>query len=41
MDLWNIMEYAAWGVSAAMAAYFLYYFQALASWSDIPHETPA
>ncbi|WP_287926617.1 oligosaccharide flippase family protein [Diaphorobacter sp.] len=31
---------AAWGVSAAMAAYFLYYFRALAFWSDIPHESP-
>jgi O-antigen/teichoic acid export membrane protein len=38
---WGGLQGAAWGVSAAMAAYFLYYFQALASWSDIPHETPA
>lgn len=38
---WGGLAGAAWGVSAAMAAYFLYYFQALASWSDIPHETPA
>ena len=32
---------AAWGVSAAMTAYFLYYFRALAHWSDIPHESLA
>ena len=38
---WGGLEGAAWGVSAAMAAYFLYYFQALASWSDIPHESLA
>ena len=35
------LEGAAWGVSAAMAAYFLYYFRALAYWSDIPHESLA
>lgn len=38
---WGGLEGAAWGVSATMATYFLYYFWALASWSDIPHETPA
>lgn len=38
---WGGLAGAAWGVSAAMAAYFLYYFQALASWSDIPHESLA
>ena len=35
------LEGAAWGVSAAMAAYFLYYFRALAYWSNIPHESLA
>lgn len=35
------LEGAAWGVSAAMAAYFLYYFRALAYWSDISHESLA
>jgi len=35
------LEGAAWGVSIAMLAYFLYYFQALAFWSDIPHESLA
>ena len=38
---WDGLQGAAWGVSAAMAAYFLYYFRALAFWIDIPHETPA
>jgi len=38
---WGGLEGAAWGVSAAMAAYFLYYFQALAFWSNIPHESLA
>ncbi|BCN40100.1 translocase [Alicycliphilus denitrificans] len=38
---WDGLQGAAWGVSAAMAAYFLYYFKALAFWSDIPHESPA
>lgn len=38
---WDGLQGAAWGVSAAMAAYFLYYFRALASWSDIPHESLA
>lgn len=38
---WGGLAGAAWGVSAAMAAYFLYYFQALAFWSDIPHESLA
>ncbi|KQW26015.1 lipopolysaccharide biosynthesis protein [Acidovorax sp. Root402] len=36
---WGGLAGAAWGVSAAMATYFLYYFQALATWSDIPHES--
>jgi hypothetical protein len=36
---WDGLEGAAWGVSAAMAAYFLYHFQALAHWSNIPHES--
>lgn len=38
---WGGIAGAAWGVSAAMAAYFLYYFQALAFWRDIPHESLA
>lgn len=38
---WGGLEGAAWGVSAAMAAYFVYYFQALAHWSNIPHESLA
>ena len=38
---WGGLAGAAWGVSAAMAAYFLYYFRALAFWNDFPHETPA
>ncbi|EER57634.1 conserved hypothetical protein, partial [Acidovorax delafieldii 2AN] len=38
---WGGLAGAAWGVSAAMAAYFLYYFRALAFWSDIPHESLA
>lgn len=38
---WGGLAGAAWGVSAAMAAYFLYYFQALAFWNDIPHESLA
>lgn len=38
---WDGLEGAAWGVSGAMAAYFLYYFQALAHWSNIPHESLA
>ena len=32
---------AGWGISASMAAYFAYYFWALANWKDIPHESPA
>lgn len=39
--LWGGLAGAAWGVSAAMAAYFLYYFQTLAFWNDIPHESLA
>jgi len=38
---WGGLAGAAWGVSASMAAYFLYYFRALAFWSDIPHESLA
>lgn len=38
---WGGLDGAAWGVSAAMAAYFVYYFQALAHWSNIPHESLA
>ena len=38
---WGGLAGAAWGVSAAMAAYFLYYFQALAFWNEIPHESLA
>jgi O-antigen/teichoic acid export membrane protein len=29
---------AAWGISASMLLYFGYYFWALATWKDIPHE---
>ena len=29
---------AAWGVSAAMVAYFGYFFWALANWKDFPYE---
>jgi len=29
---------AAWGVSAAMLAYFAYFFWALATWKDFPYE---
>ncbi|MFT4242744.1 MAG: oligosaccharide flippase family protein [Acidovorax sp.] len=32
---------AGWGVSASMAAYFAYYFWALANWKDMPHESRA
>lgn len=35
------LQGGAWGVSAAMAAYFLYYFWTLAHWSNIPHESLA
>ena len=38
---WGGLEGAAWGVSIAMLAYFLYYFRALAFWNDIPHESLA
>lgn len=38
---WGGLAGAAWGVSAAMAAYFIYYFRALAFWNDIPHESLA
>ncbi len=30
---------AGWGVSISMLAYFAYYFYALATWKDIPHES--
>ena len=29
---------AAWGISVSMLLYFGYYFWALATWKDIPHE---
>lgn len=32
------LQGAAWGISAAMLPYFGYYFWALATWKDIPHE---
>ncbi|MEZ5608244.1 MAG: oligosaccharide flippase family protein [Burkholderiaceae bacterium] len=32
---------AAWGVSAAMTTYFLYYFQALTRWQKVPDESLA
>lgn len=32
---------AAWGLSASMLLYFAYYFWALATWKDIPHESLA
>lgn len=38
---WGGLEGAAWGVSAAMAVYFVYYFQALAHWNNIPDESLA
>ena len=38
---WGGLEGAAWGVSAAMAVYFVYYFQALAYWNNIPDESLA
>ncbi|MFZ3125636.1 MAG: oligosaccharide flippase family protein [Acidovorax sp.] len=38
---WGGLAGAAWGVSASMAAYFLYYFRTLAFWSEIPHESLA
>ena len=38
---WGGIEGAAWGVSAAMLAYFAYYFWALAHWREIPHESLA
>lgn len=38
---WGGLEGAAWGVSAAMAAYFLYYFHALARWKEVPRESLA
>lgn len=35
---WGGLAGAAWGVSAAMTVYFLYYFWTLAFWDDIYHE---
>ena len=34
----NGLTGAAWGISASMLLYFGYYFWALATWKDIPHE---
>lgn len=33
------LEGAAWGISASMLPYFVYYFFALARWKNIPHES--
>lgn len=33
------LEGAGWGVSISMLAYFAYYFYALSTWKDIPHES--
>ena len=38
---WGGLAGAGWGVSATMAAYFAYYFRALANWKDMPHESRA
>lgn len=38
---WGGLAGAAWGVSAAMTAYFLYYFWTLAHWKNITHESLA
>ncbi|MFY3385298.1 lipopolysaccharide biosynthesis protein [Paracidovorax sp. MALMAid1276] len=35
------LEGAGWGVSISMLAYFAWYFRALATWKDIPHESLA
>lgn len=35
---WGGLIGAAWGVSAAMLAYFGYFFWALATWKDFPYE---
>jgi hypothetical protein len=32
---------AAWGLSASMLLYFAYYFWAIATWRNIPHESLA
>ena len=34
----DVLTGAAWGISASMLLYFGYYFWALATWKDIPHE---
>lgn len=38
---WGGLGGAGWGVSAATALYFAYYFRALANWKDFPHESAA
>jgi len=38
---WGGLAGAAWGVSAAMTAYFLYYFWTLTHWKNITHESLA
>lgn len=38
---WGGLTGAAWGLSASMLLYFAYYFWALATWKDIPHESLA